>query len=183
MIVLTFDFYRHLLDLYPANYRDEFGEEMTAVFRDMQAETAAKGTLARSAFYIRETAGAIVGALREHFRVPGREEAWLLFPPKFFRNRRLTMHTEFRFPKATAVLMAIILAGVMAAIKMGEGIVASVPHVSEPVGTIHPVHSVLLGGVVMMLAMFYAAGLIGWVILFAMRRSGVHRLETSGESK
>jgi hypothetical protein len=24
---------------------------------------------------------------------------------------------------------------------------------------------------------FYAAGMIGWAILFAMRRSGVHRLE------
>ena len=93
------------------------------------------------------------------------------------------MRNEFRFPKATAVLMAIILAGVMAAIKMGEAIVASVPHVSEPVGTIHPVHSVLLGGVLVMLAMFYAAGLIGWGILFAMRRSGVHRLEASAESK
>ena len=93
------------------------------------------------------------------------------------------MRNEFRFPKATAVLMAIILAGVMAAIKMGEAIVASVPHVSEPVGIIHPVHSVLLGGVMVMLAMFYVAGVIGWAILFAMRRSGVHRLEASAESK
>jgi hypothetical protein len=25
-------------------------------------------------------------------------------------------------------------------------------------------------------ALFYAAGLIGWAILFALRRSGVHRL-------
>ena len=86
------------------------------------------------------------------------------------------MHTEFRFPKATAVLMAIILAGVMVAIKEGEAIVASVPHVNQPVGTIHPVHSVLLGGIVLGLAFFYAAGMIGWAILFAMRRSGVHRL-------
>jgi hypothetical protein len=29
---------------------------------------------------------------------------------------------------------------------------------------------------------FYAAGLVGWVILFTLRRSGVHRLaEMSGE--
>ncbi len=181
--MLTFDFYRHLLRLYPTNYREEFGEEMMAVFRDLQVDTAAKGRLARSLFYTRETAGATTGALREHFRVPVRDEAWLLFPPKFFRTRRFTMRTEFRFPKTTAVLMTIILAGVMAAIKMGEAIVASVPHVSEPVGTIHPVHSVLLGGVVVMLAMFYTAGLIGWAILFAMRRSGVHRLETAAESK
>ena len=72
------------------------------------------------------------------------------------------MHTEFRFPKATAVLMTIILAGVMLTIKKGEAIVASVPNVSQPVGTIHPVHSVFLGGIVLSLAFFYAAGLIGW---------------------
>ena len=94
------------------------------------------------------------------------------------------MRTEFRFPKATAVLMTIILAGVMVAIKQGEAIVASVPHVSEAVGTIHPVHSVFLGGIMLTLAFFYAVGLIGWAILFAMRRSGVHRLaETSAGPK
>src|SRR5216684_1676245 len=170
--------YRHLLLLYPASYRQVFGEEMITVFREMRAETASRGVLARSVFFVREAAGVMTGALLEHWRALGGDPIWPTFP-----IRRFTMRTEFRFPKATAVLMAIILAGVMAAIKMGEAIVASVPHVSEPVGTIHPVHSVLLGGVVVMLALFYAAGLIGWAILFAMRRSGVHRLEASAESK
>jgi hypothetical protein len=34
-----------------------------------------------------------------------------------------------------------------------------------------------------MLGVVYAAGVIGWAILFAMRRSGVHRLETSADQK
>ena len=36
------------------------------------------------------------------------------------------MRTEFRFPKATAVLMTIILAGVISAIQTGEAIPASI---------------------------------------------------------
>src|SRR5437879_4699839 len=163
--------YRNLLRLYPAIYRERFSEEMIAVFSNMEAETAQNGLVARIVFYVRETAGVIAGSMQEHFRAFAGDEIWLVLP-----TRRFVMRTEFRFPKATAVLMTIILAGVMLAIKKGEAIVASVPHVSQPVGTIHPVHSVFLGGIVLTLAFFYAVGLIGWAILFAMRRSGVHRL-------
>jgi hypothetical protein len=179
MVSVRVNIYRHLLLLYPASHRQVFGEEMIAVFGEMQAETASKGVVAWSLFCVRETAGIMTGALLEHWRALEGDPVWPTFP-----IRRFTMHTEFRFPKATAVLMAIILAGVMVAIKKGEAIVASVPHVNQPVGTIHPVHSVLLGGIVLGLAFFYAAGMIGWGILFAMRRSGVHRLaETSAGPK
>lgn len=84
------------------------------------------------------------------------------------------MRNEFRFPKTTAVLMTLILGGVVLAIKKGETISSS--QVSPPIGPLPPIHSVLLGGIFWTLAFFYAAGLIGWAILFAMRRSGVHRL-------
>lgn len=94
------------------------------------------------------------------------------------------MRNGFRFPRATAVLMTIILAGVVMAIRRGEAIHASLTNVNRAMGPIQPVHSTLLPGVVLGLAIFYAAGLIGWAILFAMRRSGVHRLaETSADSK
>jgi hypothetical protein len=94
------------------------------------------------------------------------------------------MRTEFRFPKATAVLMTIILGGVILAIERGEAIHASPPYQNLTVGPILPVHSTLLPGVVIGLALFYAAGLLGWAILFALRRSGVHRLdETSAEPR
>ena len=91
------------------------------------------------------------------------------------------MRAEFRFPKTTAVLMTIILAGVMVAIKKGEAISVSVPPSSTPIGPIPLTHSVLVGGILLMFAFVYLAGMIGWLILFAMRRSGIHRLsETSG---
>ena len=177
--MVSISLYRYLLRLYPEFHRQRFGEEMIAVYGEVRAETASKGMVARSVFYLRETAGIVAGALREHLSAPGGDEVWHLFTA-----RRFTMRNEFRFPKATAVLMTIILAGVMVAIKKGEAIVASLPHVNPPIGPIHPTHSVLLGGIVLGLAFFYAAGLIGWAILFAMRRSGVHRLaETSAGPK
>jgi hypothetical protein len=169
--------YRLALRLYPTAHREQFGEEMVAVFGELQAETVSSGVLAQCRFCLRETAGVVAGALREHWRVWGGEHVGLLFS-----SRRFTMHSEFRFPKATAVLMTIILAGVVLAIQKGEAIHASVPDTNLPVGPIHPVHSTLLPGVVIGLASFYAAGLIGWAILFALRRSGVHRLdETSAK--
>ena len=57
-------------------------------------------------FCAREIAGVVAGAVREHWRALGGEHVWRLFS-----NRRFTMRTEFRFPKATAVLMMIILGG------------------------------------------------------------------------
>jgi len=169
--------YRSLLRLYPALHREQFGEEMIAVFGEMQAEVASKSKLDRVMFFVREIAGVLGGALQEHWKALGDAAIGLWFPP-----RRFTMRTEFRFPKTTAVLMTIILAGVVVAIKKGETISSS--HVNPPIGPLPPTHSVLLGGIFLTLAFFYAAGMIGWVILFAMRRSGVHRLaETSGCAK
>jgi hypothetical protein len=169
-----------LLRLYPAFHRERFGKEMTAVFGELQAEIISRGRLARGVFYPRETAGVVGGALHEHWRALGGDAVWLWFP-----TRRVTMQNQFRFPKATAVLMAIILGGVVLAIQKGEAISASLQDaVSPPIGPIHPVHSVLLGGIAIGLLFFYTAGLIGWAILFAMHRSGVHRLdETSAEPK
>lgn len=169
--------YRKLLRLYPALHRERFGEEMVAVFGEMQAETASKSKIDRGMFLVREIAGVVGGALQERWRALGGASIGLWFPP-----RRFPMRTEFRFPKTTDVLMTIILAGVVVAIKKGETISSS--HVNPPIGPLPPTHSVLLGGIFLTLAFFYAAGMIGWVILFAMRRSGVHRLaETSGCAK
>jgi hypothetical protein len=175
--MLSVSIYRSLLRLYPALHRERFGEEMVAVFGEMETDTVSKSMVERAAFWIRETAGVVSGALQEHWRVLGCDSIGLWFP-----QRRFTMRTEFRFPKTTAVLMTIILAGVVLAIKKGETISSS--HVNPPIGPLPPTHSVLLGGIFLTLAFFYAAGLIGWAILFAMRRSGVHRLaETSGGAK
>lgn len=161
--------YRCLLLLYPVDHRHQFAEEMVAVFRDVHAEATAKNKIARIFFCLRETTGLLAGALQEHLRAMGATPVWLPIP-----TRRLFMRSEFRFPKATAVLMTIILAGVVMAIEKGEGIVASLS--ASP-------HFHFFPGVMLMLGVVYAAGVIGWAILFAMRRSGVHRLETSADQK
>ena len=169
----SLNFYRYALRLYPAPHREEFGEEMLAVFRELHTETAAQGLPAKIRLYVREAAGIIGGAMRERWRAGGGDEF-----SRIFSNRRFTMHTEFRFPKATAVLMTIILGGVILAIQKGESISASLRGaVDPPIGPIHPVHSVMVGGIVLGFVFFYAAGLIGWTILFAMRRSGLHRMD------
>jgi hypothetical protein len=158
--------YRCLLYLYPAGHREQFGGEMTAVLRDLQAGTAHEGIAARSILFLRETRGLVIGALQQHAR--------LLIGPDCpqFPTRRFTLRTEFRFPKTTAVLMTIILAGILVAIRKAEGIEASLSTPSAPTLVTN-----LLPGVVIGLASFYAAGLLVWSILFAMRRSGIHRLD------
>ena len=93
------------------------------------------------------------------------------------------MQDGFRFPKSTAILMTIILAGVVVAIRKGEAIAASLPNVSQPIRPIHSVPSYLLPGVIAGFIFFYAAGLTGWAILLALRRSGIHRLADLSEQK
>ena len=164
--------YRSLLLLYPAAHRAQFGDEMVDVFSDAQAEIAHKSRKARAGFCIRETAGLLSGALRQHLQDLGAGRIWLAFPA--FPSRRFSMRNGFRFPKATAVLMTLILAGVLVAIEKGEGIVASFS--ASP-------HFDMLPSLVFMFGVVYALGIAGGVILFALRRSGVHRLETSIEQK
>src|SRR3954447_7203760 len=170
--------YRRLLRLYPAEYRRLFGEEMMAVFSE-QSDEIAKTTIAvRGRLFAREVAGLVNGALRERFRVLLDIQDELSFV-----TGRLSMRNGFRFPKTTIVFMALILGGVLTAIKRGEDIATSVPTIDPPLPVhIQPVHSILLGGMPLLFAFFYAAGLIGWAIMFALRRSGVPRLaEISGE--
>lgn len=175
--MFSLNLYRHALRLYPAQHRSEFGEEMLAIFRKLHDETAAQRWPRRIRFYVREGTGIIAGAAREHWRVMGGDEF-----SRLFSTRRFTMHTEFRFPKATAVLMTLILGGVILAIQKGEAISASLRGAVEPpIGPIHPVHSVLVGGTLLGFLFFYAAGLIGWTVLFAMRRSGLHRLDKTAQ--
>ncbi len=170
--------YRCLLSLYPTAHREEFGGEMIEVFREVQAEAANQRPVARGVLCVREATGLLAGAVREHLQAMGADRAWLAFP-----TRRFTMRTQFRFPKTTAVLMTIILAGVVLAIEKGEGIVASLTNVNPALGPVTSPHFDFIPSVVLMLLFVYAAGAAGWLILFALHRSGVHRLETSAEQK
>jgi len=171
--------YRKLLRLYPTEHRERFGEEMLAVLREACDQNANRKLITRGRRYVREIRGLVTGALREHLRVLFEIEDGLSLG-----TGRFAMRNGFRFPKSTAVLMTIILAGVVVAIRKGEVIATSLPDFSQPVTPIHPAHSYLLPGVFEGFIFFYAAGLVGWAIAFALRRSGVHRLaDMSGEPK
>jgi hypothetical protein len=81
------------------------------------------------------------------------------------------MRNEYRFPKATWILMIIILGGVISAIEKGQAIVASVPHISEPVGPIHPGDHLLLAGIIGSFLLIYGLGFVAWAVVFVSRRS------------
>jgi hypothetical protein len=171
--------YRQLLRLYPAAHRQQFGEEMLAVFVDVRADMARKTFFAQTIFVMREILGLVGGACGEHLR-------GLVGPDSRFPlpTRSFMMRNGFRFPKTTAVLMTLILGGVVLAIKRGEEIAMSLPHVNPSIVPIQPAHSTMLTGLAFFSIFFYSAGLVGWAILFALRRSGVHRLaQMSGGEK
>ena len=155
--------YHWLLRLYPDSHRRRFGEEMAFVFEQAKAERTNQGRRLLTSFYFWEILGMLHGAWQERLRE--------------FSNRRSAMRTQFRFPKTTPILMTIILAGVVLAIRKGEAIQASLPDVNPAIGPIHPAQHTLLPGIAILLISFYVAGLIGWAILFALRRSGSHRLD------
>ena len=184
--------YRFLLRLYPRAYRHEFGVEMLAVFREAQTETWKKGVLARGVFCAREVAGLLRGALGEHLQaIAGSDlltasRSRINFTPTWSGSptkRRFTMRSEFRFPKATAPLMALILALIVVAIEKAKAIQASLPHTNPHVGPIQPAQFTLFSTLVVVLAITCAAGLLGWAILFAIRRSGLHRLSEFNPSE
>jgi hypothetical protein len=166
-----FTLYRALLYLYPSAHRCEYGEEMMAVFLAVQAETWKKGRLARCLFCVRELQGLLAGALREHFQMTTCSRR---LSPLF--SRRLTMRSEFRFPKTTVTLMTLILAGVLLAIEKAKAIQSAVPYSNPHVGPIPPVEFTLWPLLIVVFAGACTAGAMGWAILFALHRSGVHRL-------
>src|SRR5439155_14984388 len=106
----------------------------------VQEEAARQGITGRALFWARETKGLVIGALQQHVRILIGTSSWPAFPP-----RRFTMHTQFRFPKTTAVLMVIILAGVVWAIEKGQAIEATYSVASSATGGTPPVESLLPG--------------------------------------
>jgi hypothetical protein len=170
--------YRTLLYLYPSAYRDEYGEEMMAVFCEVREEMKNKGPFARVVCCCREVGGLLGGALQEHGRcILGS------YSRSTFSSRRLAMRTEFRFPKATVTLMVIILVGVVMAINKGKAIQASVPYANPHIGPIQPAQFTVLPSLMLTLVGACLVGAIGWVIMFALHRSGVQRfskVDTSG---
>jgi hypothetical protein len=162
---LTFALYEGLLHLYPRAYRQQFGDEMIAVFRDADADVHEKGRFATVKFCLREIGGLFRGALAEHARsifggcVP--------FP---LSSRRFDMRPEFRFPRSTVFLMSIIFAGVILAMEKADAIQVKYAAGAD---SIWPSLPWFLG---LTLLFTCATVMVIWGILFALGRTGLHRL-------
>jgi hypothetical protein len=152
-----------LLYLYPPLFRHEYGQEMTSVFRDALKSIRTATFAARISFRTRELEGLLWGATREHLRNISGDYQWVLF-------RRFDMRPEFRFPHSTIFLMSVILAGVVLAIEKAKGIQVKYGAGSTSVWPALPWSL----GLMLLLACAIVAVL--WGILFALRRTGVHRL-------
>ncbi|HZR63598.1 MAG TPA: hypothetical protein VFA85_00530 [Terriglobales bacterium] len=158
---MTSSIYAWLLFLYPGSYRQEFGEEMRSVFGEARSDL--RQTLpAKLRFYFREFCGLLRGALYAHFD--------RLFGP-VIPFRRFHMQPRFRFPHSAVVLMCLILAGVVLAIEkaktvvqMNEGLPAGTAPAWHPLFWLYPLAAAL------------AVGAVAWGILFALKRTGMHRL-------
>ncbi len=156
-------FYRCLLYLYPSLYRREYAVEMVSVFRDAQAEASTGSFGERISFRARESWGLLAGALQEHFRIMSGSYPLISFT-------RFDMRPEFRFPRSTVFLMSIIFAGVILAMEKAHTIQVKY---AAGVGSIWPSLPWFLG---LTLLFTWTTVMIIWGILFALGRTGVHRL-------
>jgi hypothetical protein len=161
--------YRSLLRLYPAGVRQEFGEEMLSVARQARAAVWGNGMVARANFCAREVLGLLAGAAREQVRVVAGFETWTV-------SRRFSVRSNFRYPVATIVLMAVIFAGTVVAIEKASSIAVALPRVNPQLPPIPPLPYSLPQTLAVMFALTYAAAVVIWAVLHALRRSGVHRL-------
>lgn len=166
--------HRSLMHLYPGAYRCQFGEEMMDVLTEVHAATRERSGLARFLSGVHEAGGLLFGALREHFRsIAGYDSG--VFSSMYLRGR-FAMKSEFRFPKATVTLMVIILAAVILTIEKAKAISASVPHANPAVGHIQPAQITMVPTLLVTMITAIGVAVIGWGILFALRRSGVQQL-------
>ena len=162
--------YQRLLRLYPADYRMEYGEEMFEVFSQACADV--RTPWLRAGFFGREFTGLLAGALFERIRQLTGNHHWPLYTSRRFRMRDKT----WRYSKATIVLMTLILACTVMIIQKAESVALSLPH-SNP--SLPPIRSLTAAlSPVFALAILSTAiiAIVVWAILFALRRSGVHRL-------
>ena len=157
--------YRWLLYLYPSIYRREYADEMISVFRDAQAEVSTGGFGERICFRARESGGLLAGALQEHFRIISGSYQLISFT-------RFDMRPEFRFPRSTVFLMSIIFGGVILAMEKANTIQVKYAD-GDGAGSIWPSLPWFLGFTLLFTC---AAAMAGWGILFALGRSGSHRL-------
>lgn len=101
--------YNFLLLLYPWAHRQEFAEEMLSVFREVHRDCASLGFKARVRFSLREIAGLLAGAFREHTKAHK-------------ENLRGGAMPMFRFPRWTVTLLVLALGIVLTLTRVIAGI-------------------------------------------------------------
>jgi len=143
--------YRVLLQLYPARFAGEFGEEMASVLCELYRGCCADGFAARMRFGLREVSGLLAGALRERLY-------------KRDRNPSGGTMRSYRFPRWTIVMMVLIFCAVNTAIEKGR--LASV----QLAGGHDNAHWWTLPGVFMSVFLFMAGiGFVGYCVLHLFR--------------
>jgi hypothetical protein len=163
--------YRWLLHLYPAAYREEFGDEMEFVLAELHQEHRRQVAFRRALVIIRETTGLLRGAMEEHWRRLGDVSY-----DASLRSRRFVMSSGFRFPKSTVALMAVILAGTILAIEKCKSIVDALHKANPQSSPLDAEQITVFGAFAVIFIVVAVLAAIGWAVLFAMGRSGVHRL-------
>jgi hypothetical protein len=156
-------FYRWLLYLYPSLYRREYADEMISVFRDAQADVSDGSFGERMSFRAHETWGLLAGAVQEQLRFISGSYQLISFT-------RFNMRPEFRFPRSTVFLMSIIFTGLILAMEKANTIQVKYGAGS---GSIWPSLPWFLG---LTLLVTCVTAMIVWGILFALGRTGAHRL-------
>ena len=149
--------YCWLLCLYPRGHRQEFGEEMTSVFRDARGALP-PGLAGRIGFYVREFCGLLPSALRAHFD--------RLFGP-VASSGRFDMQAHSRFRRSTVLLMLVMFAGVVLAMAIA---------ISVAGGTLQAVWPSLAAVLACLLLSVCAAAAVVFGVLRTLQRGGVHRL-------
>ncbi|HKH97624.1 MAG TPA: hypothetical protein VJ999_00835 [Candidatus Sulfotelmatobacter sp.] len=156
--------YRCLLYLYPAIYRREFGEEMTSVFLQAQLAVRNGNLAARVSFCAREIPGLLSGAMLERFHKTTGSYDSMAF-------RGFNVRPEFQFPRFTVFLMLVILAGVVLSLEKARGI-----QMKYGAGaSLMSVWPALPWALALMLLIVSATVVLVLGLLFALRRTGVHR--------
>ena len=152
--------YRSLLYLYPMGYRREFGEEMVFVFSEAR-RAVNEGLWSHTKFWSKEVAGLLSGAAHEHFHGFTGSHDWN-------SSGRLNMR---RFPRSTIILMIVILVGVALTIDGARTVQMKYDGVSMT-----SVWNTFPGLFTFGFGLMFVAALSVWAILFALRRTGMHRL-------
>ena len=165
--------YRWLLWMYPAAFRVEFGTEMEGVFADARVAPEAAGRWPAVVFYGQEFLGLIGGAVRE--RLHGGWDEGLV--------RRFTMsRNRFRYSWAAIAFMTLSLATVLTAIhdaRTAAQNLAGKTYLMEghTYEFYRPDHLSFLQTFGFAFGVTVVATVAVVVAMFALRRSGVHRLE------